>query len=92
MNGTIAIVGVLYFIACAGIATWAARRTTTSGAFFVAGRGVGVWVMAIAAMASSLSGFAFIGGPGLLYARGLGAVYIILPAAITGTLTAWVLG
>ena len=92
MSGTIAIVGVLYFIACAGIATWATRRTTTSGAFFVAGRGVGIWVMAIAAMASSLSGFAFIGGPGLLYARGLGAVYIILPAAITGTLTAWVLG
>src|SRR5690606_14594985 len=42
-------------------------------------------------MASTLSGFAFIGGPGLVYQRGLGAVYIVLPAAITGALAAWVL-
>jgi SSS family transporter len=87
----IVAVGIAYFAACAGIAVWAARRTRTSGDFFLAGRGVGVWTLAIAAMAATLSGFAFVGGPGLVYLRGIGAVYIVLPAAVTGTLTAWVL-
>lgn len=84
-------VGLIYFAACIGIAVWAARRTHSSADFFVAGRSVGIWTLAIASMASTLSGFAFIGGPGLVYQRGLGAVYIVLPAAITGALSAWVL-
>jgi len=90
---TTAIVAVAsgYFAACAAIAVWAARRTRTSADFFVAGRGVGIWTLAIASMAATLSGFAFVGGPGLVYARGIGAVFIVLPAAITGALTAWVL-
>jgi SSS family transporter len=87
----IVTVGVGYFAVCAAIAVWAARRTRTSGDFFLAGRGVGVWTLAVAAMAATLSGFAFVGGPGLVYLRGIGAVYIVLPAAITSTLTAWVL-
>ena len=90
-NTVVVAVGVVYFAICAGIAVWAGRRTRTSGDFFLAGRGVGIWTLAIAAMAATLSGFAFVGGPGLVYARGLGAVYIVLPAAMTGTLTAWVL-
>jgi Na+/proline symporter len=90
-SGIIVLVAAGYFAVCAAIALWAARRTRTAGDFFVAGRGVGIWTLAVAAMAATLSGFAFIGGPGLVYARGIGAVYIVLPAAITGTLTAWVL-
>lgn len=84
-------IGALYFLACAAIAWWAAARTRSADDFFLASRGVGLWTLAIAAMASTLSGFAFIGGPGLVYQRGLGAVYIVLPAATTGALTAWVL-
>jgi len=90
-RSTVVVIGLLYFAACIGIAVWAARRTRTTTDFFVAGRGVGIWTLAIASMASTLSGFAFIGGPGLVYQRGLGAVYIVLPAAITGALAAWVL-
>ncbi len=47
---------------------------------------------AIAAMASTLSGFAFIGGPGLVYSIGMTAVFIILPASLTNTMGALVLG
>jgi SSS family transporter len=90
-TSTIVAVAIGYFAACAAIAVWAARRTRTSADFFVAGRGVGIWTLAIASMAATLSGFAFVGGPGLVYARGIGAVFIVLPAAITGALTAWVL-
>lgn len=88
----IVVVGIAYFAACGAIAIWAARRTRNASDFYVAGRRVGIWAVSIAAMASTLSGFAFVGGPGLVYARGLGAVHIVLAAGITGTLTAWVLG
>lgn len=90
-TATVVGVAVAYFAICAGIAIWAAQRTRTSNDFFLAGRGVGIWTLAIASMAATLSGFAFVGGPGLVYARGIGAVYIVLPAAVTGALTAWVL-
>ena len=85
-------VGLAYFAVCALIGLWAARRTHTADDFFVAGRSVGLLPFAIAAMASTLSGFAFIGGPGLVYLTGMTAVFIILPAAITNTAGAWILG
>lgn len=83
--------GLAYLLVCAAIGLWAARRTRTASDFFLAGRSIGAWALAIAAMAATLSGFAFIGGPGLIYAAGLGALFIVLPASITSSLTAWVL-
>ena len=88
----IVAVGLAYFAAVALIALWAARRTRTADDFFVAGRSVGLVPFALAAMASTLSGFAFIGGPGLVYAIGMTAVFIILPASVTNTMGALVLG
>jgi Na+/proline symporter len=87
------IVGIAlgYFVIVAVIATWAARKTKNASDFFVAGSGVGLFTLAIAKMAATLSGFAFIGGPGLVYTIGIGAVFIILPGAITNALGAWVL-
>ena len=87
----IVLVALVYFIVVACIATWATRRTKSASDFFVAGAGVGLWTLAIAKMAATLSGFAFIGGPGLVYTIGFGAVFIILPGAITNALGAWVL-
>jgi len=84
-------VAIAYFLVVAAIGVWAARRTRTARDFFVAGRGVGLFTLAIAAMAATLSGFAFIGGPGLVYTIGLGAVFIILPAALTNSMGAWVM-
>lgn len=84
-------VALLYFAICAVIAFWAIRRTRTAEDYFVAGRGIGLWTLAIGAMAAALSGFGFIGGPGLVYSLGIGAVFLILPASITNSLTGWVL-
>jgi Na+/proline symporter len=42
-------------------------------------------------VSTSVSGFAFIGGPGLIYSIGLGAMYIVLPASVTNVMGAWVL-
>lgn len=82
---------LLYGAIVGGIAVWASRRTRTAKDFFVAGEGIGLWTLAIAAMSATLSGFAFIGGPGLVYSLGIGAMFIILPASLTNTMGAWVL-
>lgn len=84
-------VALLYFTVCAGIAVWAVRRTRTATDYFVAGQRIGLWTLAIAAMAAALSGFGFIGGPGLVYTLGIGAVFLVLPASITSSITGWVL-
>lgn len=87
----IAGVALAYFAVVAAIGFWASRRTRSAADFFVAGQGIGLWALAIAAMAATLSGFAFIGGPGLVYTLGLGAVFLVLPATITNSMGAWVL-
>jgi len=87
----IVAVALGYFAVVAAIGVWATRRTRSAKDFFVAGEGIGLWTMAIAAMAATLSGFAFIGGPGLLYSVGLGATFIVLPIGVTATLGAWTL-
>ncbi|MGQ0814278.1 MAG: sodium/proline symporter [Gemmatimonadota bacterium] len=88
-----AIIGValVYFAIVAAIGVWATRKTRTATDFFVAGQGIGLVALALAAMSATLSGFAFIGGPALIYAIGLGAMFIVLPAGLTNTMTAWAL-
>lgn len=87
----IVAVAVVYFVIVALIGAWATKRTRTARDFFVAGEGIGLFPLTLATMSATLSGFAFIGGPGLMYTLGLGAMFIILPAAITNTMSAWVL-
>src|SRR5688500_20364622 len=82
---------IVYSAIVAVIGIWATRRTRTAADFFVAGQGIGLWALAIAAMAATLSGFAFIGGPGLVYSVGVGAVFIVLPVSLTNAMGAWVL-
>ncbi len=82
---------LVYFAIVALIGIWATRRTRSAADFFVAGRSLGLFALAMAAMASTLSGFAFIGGPGLVYTVGFGAVFIVLPAALTNSMGAWVM-
>src|SRR3954463_1038751 len=84
-------VGLLYFAVIIGISVWAARRTRSASDFFVAGKGIGLVALTVASISVSVSGFAFIGGPGFVYNAGLGAGYIVLPAAVTNVMGAWVL-
>ena len=84
-------VGAVYFAIVIAISIWAARKTRTAADFFVAGKGIGLVALTVASVSVSVSGFAFIGGPGLIYAVGLGAMYIVLPASVTNVMGAWVL-
>jgi Na+/proline symporter len=85
------LVAVLYFGAVSAIGVWAARRTRNAADFFVAGRRIGLLPLALAAMSATVSGFAFIGGPGFVFTAGVGAMYLVLPASVTGSITAWAL-
>lgn len=84
-------VALAYFAVVVLISVWAARRTRTASDFFVAGHGIGLVALTVASVSTSVSGFAFIGGPGLIYSIGLGAMYIVLPASVTNVMGAWVL-
>lgn len=75
----------------AAIGWWASRRTLAAPDFFVAGRTLGLFTMTMAAMAANISGFVFVGGPGLLYAAGIGALFISLPLGVTTAQGAWLL-
>jgi Na+/proline symporter len=84
-------VGLAYFLVVAGIGAWATSRTRTPRDFFVAGKGIGLWALVLSVLSATLSGFVFIGGPGLVYTLGMGAMFIVLPIAITNPMVAWVL-
>lgn len=83
------MVGYLVVVTLIGLA--ATRATRTADDFFLAGRSIGPVALALSAVAATLSGFTFIGGPGLLLTVGLGALFIILPAGITNAVGAWTL-
>ena len=84
-------VGLAYFAVIIAISVWASRRTRTASDFFVAGHGIGLIALTVASVSTSVSGFAFIGGPGLMYTVGLGAMFIVLPASVTNVMGAWIL-
>jgi len=63
---------------CIGVGIWALRRTKSTHDFFMAGRDLGVMVTAFAVFSSTLSGFGFVGGPGLVYKMGMSSVWMIV--------------
>ncbi|MBL4639902.1 MAG: hypothetical protein JKY57_05170, partial [Kordiimonadaceae bacterium] len=66
----------IYLLICVGVGIWAMRRTNSAHDFFVAGRGLGPLVISMAVFSSTLSGFGFVGGPGLVYATGMSSVWM----------------
>jgi len=83
------ISAVLYLVVVLAIGFWSLRRTKTAKDFFIAGQDLGLVVTALATMASALSGFAFVGGPGLTYQMGLSALFIFVPIGYSSGLLCW---
>ena len=67
----------LYMVFCVVTGLWAMRRTSDASDFFVAGRGLGPIVISLALFSSTLSGFGFVGGPGLVYSIGVSSFWMI---------------
>ena len=56
-----------YMVMCLLIGLWAMRRTKSTSDYFMAGRSLGIVVTGVAVFSSMMSGFGFVGGPGLVY-------------------------
>ncbi len=76
---TLAFVAV-YMVFCVIVGLWAMRRTQDASDFFVAGRHLGPFVVALAVFSSTLSGFGFVGGPGLVYSSGMSSLWMVIVA------------
>ena len=68
----------IYMIFCVCIGLWAMRRTHNTSDFFIAGRHLGPIVVALALFSSTLSGFGFVGGPGLVYSIGVSSFWMVV--------------
>jgi SSS family transporter len=77
---TITFVAV-YMIFCIVVGLWAMRRTHDASDFFIAGRGLGPVVIALAVFSTTLSGFGFVGGPGLVYSSGMSSLWMVIVAS-----------
>ena len=73
---------VLYMGACIGIGIWAMLRTKSPGDFFMAGRDLGILLTAFAIFSSTMSGFGFVGGPGLVYRMGMSSVWMVISSPL----------
>ena len=83
---------VLYLVLCIGIGVWAMFRTATTRDFFMAGRQLGVFITGVAMFSATMSGFGFVGGPGLVYALGMSSVWIVITVPISYAISDFLLG
>ena len=83
-NTVILLCVSVYMLTCIAIGLWAMRRTHSTHDFFMAGRNLGFIVTGVAIFSSIMSGFGFVGGPGLMYTMGLSSIWILIgtPAGI----------
>jgi len=80
----ITLLAVLAYLAlCVGVGLWSLKRTRSTSDFFVAGRNLGVFVTAFAIFSSTMSGFGFVGGPGLMYSMGTSSIWILASTVIS---------
>ena len=71
-----------YLSICLGVGYWALRRTRSTHDFFMAGRKLGIFVTAFAVFSSTMSGFGFVGGPGLVYRMGTSSLWMVVASVI----------
>ena len=92
-RSVIVLVCVLGYLAiCIGVGIWALRRTHSPRDFFMAGRDLGILVTGLAVFSSTMSGFGFVGGPGLVYRMGLSSSWMAVANVLGVCGTFYLLG
>jgi len=81
-----------YMVMCIGVGLWALRRTQNTRDFFMAGRHLGILVTSIAVFSSTMSGFGFVGGPGLVYRMGISSLWMVICTSIGYCVSFFLLG
>ncbi|MCM3707020.1 MULTISPECIES: sodium/pantothenate symporter [Cytobacillus] len=78
------------------VGLWSSRRIDTSSSFlqdyFLGGRQLGGFILAMTMIATYGSASSFIGGPGVAYTQGLGWVLLAMSQVVTGYFVLMVLG
>lgn len=90
---------IVYLILSFGVAFWARRRSSAGDSsqgfieeYFIGGRSMGGFVLAMTIIASYTSASSFVGGPGVAYRFGLSWVFLAMIQVPTTFLTLGVLG
>jgi len=81
---------VAYFIALLGIGSCFYRKSASITDYLLGGRRMGLWVTALSAQASDMSGWLLMGLPGAVYLAGVGEAWIAIGLFI-GTVLNWTL-
>ncbi len=76
---------------CIGVGLWAMRRTKSTQDFFMAGRHLGIIVASVAVFSSTMSGWGFVGGPGLVYKMGTSSFWMVISTSIGMSITFFLL-
>ncbi|MEE3367026.1 MAG: hypothetical protein VX304_15375, partial [Planctomycetota bacterium] len=71
-----------YMLLCIVVGLWAMRRTRSTHDFFMAGSRLGFLVTSVAIFSSTMSGWGFVGGPGLVYTIGAGTFWMIVSTGL----------
>lgn len=88
---TVLAVTLAYLLASLVVGAWPGRSSTTTEAYVAGDRALGPVVMYFITGATVFSAFAFLGGPGWAYSRGVAALYILAYGAL-GFVPFWFLG
>ncbi len=83
---------LVYMLMCIVVGLWAMRRTKNTSDFFMAGRHLGVLVTSAAVFASTMSGFGFVGGPGIAYKTGTSSFWMMVSISIGMCIMFFLLG
>ena len=83
---------VMYMLMCIGVGLWSLSRTKSAKDFFMAGRNLGIVVTSVAIFSSTMSGFGFVGGPGLVYRMGMSSVWMVICTSIGYCISFFLLG
>ena len=93
------VIPVVVYLACSiGIALWARKKATANTSqgfiedYFIGGRSMGGFVLAMTIIASYTSASSFVGGPGVAYRLGLSWVLLAMIQVPTTFLTLGILG
>jgi Na+/proline symporter len=88
----IVAIAAIYLMMVLAIGVWGIRQTETTADFLISGKRFAGWAIAFSAFASIMSGFGFIGGPGLFYAGGYAFLWIAIVAPLAFPISWFVLG
>lgn len=79
----------VYLLMMLGVGVMYSKSSKNSEDYFLGGRGMGGWVVALSAQASDMSGWLLMGLPGAIYAAGTGEIWIAV-GLFLGTVFNWV--